>query len=90
MINKGEKTKLSKYLKNVFIADVLRVLEDWGIKNSEGETFSKSYISHVYNGREEHEHVEKALFVVYQQRKEKHTKTLSFRNQILKEEQLEQ
>lgn len=87
MIKKTEKQKLSKYLKNVFIADVLRVLEDWGIKNVDGLPFSKSYISHVYNGREENEHVENALFVVYKERKEKHTKTLAFRNQILQGEE---
>lgn len=87
MIKKVEKQKLSKYLKNVFIADVLRVLEDWGIKNVDGLPFSKSYISHVYNGREENEHVEKALFVVYKERKEKQTKTLAFRNQILQGEE---
>lgn len=88
MIKKTEKQKLSKYLKNVFIADVLRVLEDWEIKNVDGLPFSKSYISHVYNGREENEHVEKALFVVYKNRKDKHTKMLAFRTQILEEEDL--
>lgn len=87
MINKGEKRKLSKYLKNVFIGDVLRVLKDWGVKNLDGIPFSKSYISHVYNGREENEHVEKALFEVYKERKEKHTKTLVYRDKILKGEE---
>lgn len=87
MIKKAEKQKLSKYLKNVFIADVLRILEGWGITNEDGLPFSKSYISHVYNGREENEHVEKALFVVFKERKDKHTKTLAFRNQILQEEE---
>lgn len=84
MIKKAERVKLSRYLKNVFIKDVLSVLADWGIKNVDGNPFSKSYISHVYHGREENEHVEKALFVVYKERKDKHTKTLAFKKEMLK------
>ena len=89
MITKGERTMLSKYLKNVFIRDVLTVLNGWGVKNIDGKEFSKSYVSQVYNGRDENEHIEKALFIVYKERKDKHTKTLLFKSRILDKEKLE-
>ena len=68
MITAKDKAKLQKHLKNDYIYDVLKKLEDHNITNRKGEPYSESMIRLVFNGRP-HEKIEDALLAVYVDRK---------------------
>lgn len=69
MINKIERKKLKKLLVSKWIQEVMQKLEDKNVLNKKGEPYTKAYISHVFNGKNEHPIIENFIFEVYQERK---------------------
>ena len=65
MITKTQKTKLYKRLKGDWIDDVLKDLNDRGIKNRDGKTYSVSMVRHVISGRNENPEIETSILNIY-------------------------
>lgn len=84
MISKTERNTLSKFLKSRFSQSVLDLLEERGVTNKNGEPMTKGFISHVYNGRNEHLEVEQALWDVYSKRKAEHSKMKAERKELMR------
>ncbi len=84
MIKKTRRKELSKFLKGSFINDVLENLEKKGIKNKKGVPFSKMYISHVFNGKNENLDIELAICEVYSVRKEQNKSFVEQQESLLK------
>jgi len=85
MIKKTLRKKLAKHLKGSFLEEVMNVLDENKIVSNLGKTYTKSYISHVYNGRNENTEIENALIVVYQRRKQQSIMIEKEREKFLKQ-----
>jgi hypothetical protein len=83
MINKNERTKLQRILKNSFIADVQYILDKKNIRSKKGVSFSKGFISHVFNGKYSNDAIELAIYEVYKERKTQQAKMSVLKNEIL-------
>jgi hypothetical protein len=82
---------MKKILVSKWIPEVIEKLEENNVVNKKGEPYTKGYISHVFNGKNEHPIIEDAILDVYQERKEKLSKMREERKNRLKiEEQIEQ
>lgn len=74
MITPKIKAELKKFLKSDYSEDVLKILNDSNITSRKGEPYSASAVKNVLNGNLENIDIEKALTVVYLQRKKIHNK----------------
>lgn len=83
MILKAERTKLKKILQNRWIDEVLNKLREEKILNKQGNEFEKTYISHVFNGRNSNIDIEKAIFQVALEQKNKLAKMRAERKEKL-------
>jgi len=71
MITKIERSKMKKILVSKWIPEVIEKLDANNIVNKKGEPYTKAYISHVFNGVNEHLEIEATIIDVYQERKQK-------------------
>lgn len=83
MISKTQRTKLKRVLKNSFITDVLKVLSDNKVVSKNGAPYEKTYISHVFNGRNENILIEDAILLVYETKKQEQSNLRVKRNELL-------
>lgn len=84
MITKTQKKILSKHLKRSFIKDVLNLLSERNHFNKDGNPFSKMYVSHIFNGRNENKAIEMAILDIYDKRKEQSKKFVEHKKKLLK------
>lgn len=84
MIGKTLRKKLSKHLKGSFLDEVIDILKEKNILSSLEKPYTKSYISHIYNGRHENIEIEKALILVYKKRREQSILIEKEREELLK------
>jgi hypothetical protein len=68
MITAGQRNKMKKVFKTGYSKDVQKLLEEKGIWNKKGLLFSKSYITHVFNGRNSNNDIEEVIIELYQKR----------------------
>lgn len=83
MITVAHRKKLKKAFRNGYLEGVREILNTKKIVSKKGNPFSDSYISHVFNGRNENEAIEEAIFELYQKRVYAIKKKKELRNQIL-------
>lgn len=83
MITVAQKKQLKKVLGNRYSVRVISYLTENKIFNKNGQPFSKGYISHVLNGRNEDLNIESALFFLYEQKIDLHSKINAERNHLL-------
>ncbi len=62
MITKADEKKIRAVIGTRFSAEILKILEEKGIKNPQGEPYSDRYVSHILNGRYENQEIEKAFW----------------------------
>lgn len=84
MINKTLRIKLSKHLKTSFLKDVIAILNEKNVRNKNGESFSRAYVSYVYNGKNENIDIELAIIEVYNKRKEQYKNIVEAKKKLLK------
>lgn len=89
MIKKTERTKLKRVLKNKWIHKVLDKLSENKVFTKYGKPYDKTYISHVFNGRNSNSEIEKAIFEVYSDIKNEHSNFNVKKKTILKNESFE-
>lgn len=89
MIKKTERIKLKRVLKNKWIQKVLDKLSENKVFTEKGKEYDKTYVSHVFNGRNTNENIEKAIFEVYLELKTKHSNFNAKKKNILKNKNLE-
>lgn len=77
MINKTLRKQLKKQLKNKWIDDVISELATKKILDKKGKPYSKSFISHVYNGLNSNFSIENAIVKVYENRKINQSKMIA-------------
>ena len=83
MITVAQRKKLKKVFKNGYSQGVKEILNAKNIVSKKGNPFSDSYINHVFNGRNENEAIEEAIFELYQKRLSIISEKKQLRNQIL-------
>lgn len=69
MINKTERNKLQKVLKNKWIEDVLKKTIEKQLVTKHGNNYEKTYISQVLNGKQSNLNIENCIREVYNERK---------------------
>jgi len=69
MILKTQRTKLKRLLKFNYCNEVKQLLSQNKKYNEKGNEFSSSYITHVFNGKNENIDIELAIIEVYTKRK---------------------
>mgnify|MGYP003542854641 CR=1 FL=1 len=69
MINKTERTKLKKVLKNKWIDDVLKKTIEKELVTKHGNNYDKTYVSQVFNGVQSNLNIENCIREVYNERK---------------------
>lgn len=69
MINKTERNKLRKVLKNKWIEDVLKKTIEKQLVTKHGNNYEKTYISQVLNGKQSNLNIENCIREVYNERK---------------------
>lgn len=70
MIKVSERKKMKKVFKKGYSKEVLNRLNASGIMNQKGEPFGISYITHVFNGRNENSEIEKTIVALYAEKVE--------------------
>lgn len=90
MITKTERKQMKKILISKWIPDVIEKLKANNVVNKKGEPYTKGYISHVFNGKNDHPVIEDFIFDVYQERKQKLSKMREERLSKLEIEESEQ
>ncbi len=71
MINKTERNKLRKILKNKWIEEVLNKTIEKQLVTKHGNNYEKTYISQVFNGKQSNLNIENCIREVYNSRKQK-------------------
>ncbi len=79
MITKTDRIKLKRFFKKPYTADVLKKLSERQYFNKKGKPFSKSYITHVYNGIRQEDTIEEVILELYQERKKEFSKLKTLR-----------
>lgn len=74
MILKTQRTKLKRLLKLNYCKEVKDILLKKGLFSEKGKPFSSSYITHVFNGKNENIEIEMAIIELYTKRKEVQSK----------------
>lgn len=83
MITKIQKLKLQQYLRKDWVPQVLKELERNKIISSRGKPYSESMIRMVFIGKIEQLDIERAIFVVYLQRKHEYESIEQEKERIL-------
>lgn len=65
MIKITERKKMKKVFKKGYSKEVLDKLNDKGIVNKKGDSYGISYITHVFNGRNENLEIEETIIALY-------------------------
>ena len=68
MITTAQRKKLKKVFKTRYSKAVQTRLNQKGILNKKGKSFGISYISHVFNGRNEDLLIEETIIELYQEK----------------------
>ncbi|MFV8336468.1 hypothetical protein ACNQF7_10335 [Flavobacterium sp. RSP29] len=68
MITTAQRKKLKKVFKTRYSTVVLARLKQKGILTKKGKSFGISYISHVFNGRNEDLLIEETIIELYQEK----------------------
>lgn len=68
MITTAQRKKLKKVFKTRYSKAVQTRLDQKGILNKKGKSFGISYISHVFNGRNEDLLIEETIIELYQEK----------------------
>lgn len=89
MITNSERKQMKKILVSKWIPEVIDKLQAKNVVNKKGEPYTKGYISHVFNGKNEHPVIEDLIFDVYKERKIKLSKMREDRLSKLKIEETE-
>ena len=74
MITNAQRSKMKKILGSKWIPDVIEKLNQENVLNKKGEEYTKAFISHVFNGKNEHHIIEDVIFDIYQEKKLKLSK----------------
>lgn len=82
MITAVQRNKMKKVFKTGYSNDVLKLLEEKEIWNKKGLPFSKSYITHVFNGRNSNNAIEEIIIELYQKRLHEETMIILRRKEI--------
>lgn len=82
MITTAQRKKLRKVFKTRYSKEVLARLNQKGILNKKGESFGISYISHVFNGRNEDLQIEETIIELYQEKLAEEKAIIQRRKQI--------
>lgn len=83
MITVAQRKKLKKAFKNGYSQGVKEILTSKNVVGKNGNPFSDSYVSHVFNGRNENESIEEAFFEMYHKRVYELKIKKELRNRIL-------
>jgi len=70
MIKTAERKKMKKVFKKGYSKEVQEKLNENGIVTKKGSPYGISYITHVFNGRNEHQEIEKAILALYTEKVE--------------------
>ncbi|MDR7208563.1 hypothetical protein [Flavobacterium piscis] len=81
---------MKKVFKTGYSKEVQQLLEEKGIWNKKGLPFSKSYITHVFNGRNCNNDIEETIIELYQKRLHELTKITLRRKVIFSEKNMEE
>lgn len=68
MITTAQRKKMKKIFKTRYSKAVQERLNQKGILNKKGKSFGISYISHVFNGRNEDIQIEETIIELYQEK----------------------
>lgn len=68
MITTAQRKKLKKIFKTRYSKEVQARLDQKGILTKKGKSFGTSYISHVFNGRNEDLQIEEVIVELYQEK----------------------
>ncbi|MEO7977574.1 hypothetical protein [Flavobacterium sp.] len=68
MITAGQRNKMKKVFKTGYSKEVQKLLAEKSIWNKKGFPFSNSYITHVFNGRNNNNDIEETIIELYQKR----------------------
>ncbi|KIQ22665.1 hypothetical protein RT99_06055 [Flavobacterium sp. MEB061] len=74
MIKPAERKKMKKVFKKGYSKEVLEKLNENGIVTQKGTPYGISYITHVFNGRNENTDIEKTIVGLYAEKKEEKKK----------------
>lgn len=83
MITIGQRKKLLKVFKTGYSKEVQALLEEQNIVSKSGNAYGESFIRHVFNGRNNNEAIENAIFELYQKKIYSINKKNTLRKQIL-------
>jgi len=83
MITVAQRNKIKKVLGNRYSKRVQVLLNEKGIFNKKDETYSIAYISHVFNGRNSDDRIEKVIFELYQKVRDEQSEMRIEKKQIL-------
>jgi len=83
MINSTQRKKLKKVFKHDYSSDVFTLLMKRNIRTKAGNLISNNYIRQVFNGIRQNQHIEMAIFDVYDTRKKQLEKEITRRKIIL-------
>lgn len=75
---------MKKVFKTGYSKDVQKLLDENGIWNKKGLIFSKSYITHVFNGRNSNNDIEEVIIELYQKRLQEEEKIKIRRKEIFR------
>lgn len=84
MIGKVARVKMKRVLKNKWIHNVQQKLAENKVFTQDGREYDKTYISHVFNGRNSNVEIEKAIYEVYNEKLIEHSNINVIRKKILK------
>lgn len=70
MIKTAERKKMKKLFKRGYSKEVLHKLNENGIVTKKGSPYGVSYITHVFNGRNENPEIEKTILALYTEKLE--------------------
>ncbi|WP_163411356.1 hypothetical protein [Flavobacterium ajazii] len=73
---------MKKVFKTGYSKEVQKLLEEKEIWNKKGLPFSKSYITHVFNGRNSNNDIEETIIELYQKRLYENTEIALRRKEI--------
>jgi hypothetical protein len=83
MIKPAERKKMKKVFKKGYSKEVLDKLNKNGIVTQKGTPYGISYITHVFNGRNENIDIEKRLWLYMMKKRKKRKNLLKKRKQFL-------
>ena len=87
MISKVARIKMKRVLKNKWIQNVQKKLSENKVFTQDGREYDKTYISHVFNGRNSNIEIEKAIYEVYHDKLNEHSNINVLRKKILNKTQ---